>query len=180
MHLAPPRLQVVGEGRRRLRLLASARFVKLLPQLPGGLGRRFVCPRATYLPVEHEPGDPEAAGQPRESAPHLADATLARSSCLASRRLVPERRPPVRPPKTEGRSHPERDRLRDIADARPRGARGAPGRDPRAHPRADRARRRKLGFARAVGPAQARLRDRPQGRGRVPPADVQGRPADPR
>ena len=59
--------------------------------------------------------------------------------------------------------------IRDSAAARPRPGRRSPGGDRLAHARAGRARRRHLGSARRVGQAQARVRDRAQGRRELPP-----------
>ena len=64
----------------------------------------------------------------------------------------------------------ERERVRDLAHAGPRAPGGAPDRDRRPHPRAHGEGRRHVGRPRRLGPAAARLRDRPQGGGRLPPA----------
>src|SRR5262249_26063803 len=66
-------------------------------------------------------------------------------------------------------------RLRDLARARPGAARGAAAGNWRARARGHRGLRRKLGPGRRLGPAPPRLRDRPQGRGRLPLADLRSR-----
>ena len=80
---------------------------------------------------------------------------------------APRRRGRFRP-REEGRSS-GCERIRDSAHAGPRARRGALGGDHRAHPNERRGRRRHVGRSRAVGPPQARLRDRPQAGRRVPP-----------
>src|SRR5918912_3094143 len=90
------------------------------------------------------------------------------------------RRLPARPTETEGRRFGNVERLRDPAHAGSGASRGAPERDRRENARARGTRRRHVALARRVGPAQARVRDRAQGGGVVPPADVRLRARDAR
>ena len=100
------------------------------------------------------------------------------ASCLASARPFPVVSEAARPTRPKEGDTGTCDRVRDSAAARPGPGGGSPGRGRHAHPRAGREGRRLMGRARRLGSAQARLRDRPQGRGRLPPAAVHLRGRD--
>ena len=165
-----------GAGRRRGRRLARAPGSSPPPS----------C--AALAPVQERP-DPErddgeldelAHGAMVSAAPEVHTVATIPRLPASPRPVRSRRRHPRR-----GRFRPRegdrgRERVRDPAAARPGPGGRPPGRDRHAHARAGRIRRRHLGPARRVGPTQARLRDRAQGGGELPPAPLHLRRRDAR
>ena len=160
------------------RLLDAARLGELRLQL---VGRRRVGCAGRRAPAAQERAQTERAGA-------AAQAGASRRPMLHCRRFSPRpsRRHPKRRQGGGADSVHEKGGIRALNEyeimllldpelAEERGERDHP-----AHPRRRRGRGRHLGRPRAVGPPAPRLRDRPQGRGGLPPAALHGAARDAR
>ena len=170
-----PALPARRAARRRPAPLRATRRACASAPPPGRRLERLRLAAPAEKPREHR-----RQPYPGEKTAHWRPMLLFRGLLASSRADRSRPRLHARPPQTEGRSNEGLERLRDSADARSGRSRGAPRRDHRAHPRRDREGRRQLAIPRRVGPAPARLRDRPQDRRRLPPAPVRRRAGDAR
>ena len=162
---------------------------------PRRLARPCGTPRASASAPRQDrwrPRAPCASGgrrspeDERPATPSQVRRRRIRGRCYSSvtSRLAPRRSFPTAPAREadsdRGKENRERERVRNPTHARSGTGRGAPDRDRVAHARAGREERRNVALARRVGPAAARLRDRPQVGRRVPPAPVRRAAGDAR